>query len=253
MVLQTSNSSSDGFCWRCRTCWKKVSVRKGSFFSGSKLPLTELIIFIYMWAYEMSTYKDVRRECRFLSDHTIANWRMYLRELCVEHFLRHPQVLGGEGSTVEIDGSLFARRKNNTGRVRRQLWVFGGYEPATKLGFLVTVPSRDAATLIPIIKEYVRPGTTIMLDCWRACDSLESERFHHLLANHKYNLVDPSTSATTNYVENMWQHSKRRNKAECGTHEHMVESCLAEFMWRQKFKNNPLEGVFEQIREIYLL
>nr|XP_054757950.1 uncharacterized protein LOC129264111 [Lytechinus pictus] len=70
-------------------------------------------------------------------------------------------VLGGPGVLVEIDESLFARRKNNVGRAVAEKWVLGGYEPASKRGFLVEVPQRNAATLLPIIQQWVAPAAPL--------------------------------------------------------------------------------------------
>jgi len=33
-------------------------------------------------------------------------------------------------------------------------------------GCFVSVEDRSAATLIPIIKQWIRPGTAILSDCW---------------------------------------------------------------------------------------
>ena len=43
-------------------------------------------------------------------------------------------------------------------RVSEQ-WVFGGYDVEEKVGFMVPVDSRDAATLLPIIHQHIAPGT----------------------------------------------------------------------------------------------
>ena len=54
---------------------------------------------------------------------------------------------------VEVDESLFARRKYNRGRIVEERWIFGGYDAVEKMGFLVPVPARDAGTLLPIVQQ----------------------------------------------------------------------------------------------------
>jgi len=41
---------------------------------------------------------------------------------------------------------------------------FGGLDTTIQEAFLVEVPRRDAATLLPIIQQHVAPGTTIWSD-----------------------------------------------------------------------------------------
>ena len=69
---------------------------------------------------------------------------------------------------VEIDESKFGRRKYHRGRMVEGHWVFGGTERITGNSFLVEVDRRDAQTLLPIIKNYIRPGSIIYSDEWRA-------------------------------------------------------------------------------------
>jgi transposase-like protein len=82
--------------------------------------------------------------------------------------INNPIVIGGPNTTVEIDESLFTRRKNCVGRVLPQQCVFGGICRQTGECFMFTVPGRMAATLLPIISTNILPATTIMSDQWRA-------------------------------------------------------------------------------------
>ena len=56
----------------------------------------------------------------------------------------------------------------NRGRVTDGHWVFGGIERGTSNAFMVVVPDRTKQTLMPIIQTYIRPGTTVISDEWRA-------------------------------------------------------------------------------------
>ncbi len=44
--------------------------------------------------------------------------------------------------------------------------MFGGVGRGTNDVFMVEVNDRSAATLLPIIQMYVRPGTTVISDEW---------------------------------------------------------------------------------------
>ena len=124
-------------------------------------------------------------------------------------------------------------------------------DPAIQESFLVLVDRRDADTLLPILQQYVLPGTTVVSDLWRAYNTVNTLGYQHLTVNHSVNFVDPVTHATTNHVESMWSKAKRRNKSECGTRRTLLNTYLVEFMWRQKFGEEPFQNLLEHIREIY--
>ena len=67
----------------------------------------------------------------------------------------------------------------------------GMVERGTGKCVLVACPNnkRDAATLIPLIQSYVRPGTIIMTDGWRAYSQLPNLGYHHLVVNHSPILI----------------------------------------------------------------
>ena len=49
---------------------------------------------------------------------TTVDWNSYMREVCVAVLTnQEKKLIGGAGKIVEIDESLFSKRKNNVGRV----------------------------------------------------------------------------------------------------------------------------------------
>ena len=133
---------------------------------------------------------------------------------------------------MQIDESVFTRRKYNRGRMIREQWVFGGIDTQTKAGFMVPVDRRDAATLLPIIQQFILPGTTFVSDLWGAYNTVGNLGYAHLTVNHSVNFVDPLTFAHT-------------------TSANLLPSYLQEFMWRQIFGGDPFQSIVAAIREVY--
>ena len=61
---------------------------------------------------------------------------------------------------------------------------------------MIPVEDRSSATLIHITKEWIRPGSLIISDCWKAYEKLGEEVFHYLTVNHNINFVDQKWNLT---------------------------------------------------------
>ena len=99
-----------------------------------------------------------------VSKRVAIDWFNFCRYVCGQYFLDHPIIIGGPGTVVEIDELKFGKRKYNRGRAINGQWVFGGIERGTTKSFMVVVEDRSASTLLPIIQQYIRPGTLIISD-----------------------------------------------------------------------------------------
>ena len=54
----------------------------------------------------------------------------------------------------------------------KEQWIFGGYDAVEKKGFLVPVPARDAGTVLPLVQQWVMPGSIIHSDMWQVYNQL---------------------------------------------------------------------------------
>ena len=129
------------------------------------------------------------------------------------------------------------KRKYNRGRQVDGQWVFGGIERGTTKAFMLVVPDRTRATLLPIIQQYVRPGTTIMSDEWAAYNVIGSTPgYTHQTVNHSENFVDPTTGAHTQAIEGHWSCTKRmmRKQGVMNTSQSMFPSYMLECLWRRE-------------------
>ncbi|KFD45949.1 hypothetical protein M513_13187 [Trichuris suis] len=126
--------------WRCRNsaCRRRISARQGTWFAE-------------------------------LNASTTVHWNRHLRSVAAEAVgeLSHP--IGGPSKTVELDETMFCRRKYNRGRsYGRQQWVFGGTCCETGESFVELVHDRTTATLLPIILRHVRPDgrvASVLMSC----------------------------------------------------------------------------------------
>ena len=126
----------------CNVC---VCVRKGTWFMGGTLSLKTILLFIYAWVEELASVKFCGKELG-ISHGTAVDYSNYMREVCAEDLIRHPVQVGGPGKIVEIDETVYSRRKYNRGRVLPEQWVFGGVCRETREVFLYAVPRRDRAS-----------------------------------------------------------------------------------------------------------
>ena len=117
MVLR-DNKSDDGYHWECpvNQCRKRRSIRAGTFFEDSKIPLSHWLYIIFLWSIDESNKKVLL--LTGLSLRTVITALQRLRDICSLKILHGNFKLGGRGKTIEIDESMFGhKRKYNRGRV----------------------------------------------------------------------------------------------------------------------------------------
>ena len=120
------------------------------------------------------------------------------------------------------------------------------------LGYMEIVDSRDAATLLPIIRDHVQSGSIIHSDQWASYNrvsSIPGVAAHHTV-NHSIEFVNSTTGVHTQNVESYWNRAKTKFKRMKGVHRHQLPSYLDEFMWRERKGCSHSEAVGGIIDEI---
>ena len=242
----------DKACWRCsnRQCNYKVSTRRGTWFESSHLSMSKVLELTYFWVYEC-TKKLVMRECDIATWSTVVDWFSFCREVCGEILERESSPIGGQEEVVEVDESKFGKRKYHKGRRVDGVWVFGVINRRTRECFLIPVKDRIADTLIPLIKQYIRPGTT-MTDCWKSYSTLQ-EGYIHGTVNHSYEFVNSVTGDNTQMIESTWRVVKQ-SLPKFGTTKEQCESYFEEFMFRHKYfegKPDHFLAFLEKVASVY--
>lgn len=243
MSIMNDQSRSDGIFWRCSDCKVMKSVRADSFFESSKLPLTDAVPLLYMWIQDFRNMNAVREVG--VNKATVVDWFSKCRNECMKE---RKVKIGGIGKIVEIDETCWVKQKHHRGKPKKgsQVWFFGGIERgAGGQAFAVRVKDRKQATLFKIIKRYIRPGTLIISDEWRAYLKLEKHmpQYTHMLIRHKkqtgggfskkVTLNDGTEmNINTNKCEGLWAHLKHKTKRIYGTSSGKRDGYLYEQLFR---------------------
>ena len=235
--------------YRCNNyqCRKQISIFKDTFFYNLKLPINNILHILY--EYLKKTPQNSVSASLNVTESTISYYYNLFRNIVHMDIIENIKnnVIGGINKEVEIDESLFNKRKYNKGHPVNGIWVLGGVEHGTKKVFTIPVEKRDKATLLKNIKKYVKPGTTIYTDCWKGYVDLKENGYNHKTVNHKKYFKDPITYAHTNTIEGTWNGFKIAIKPQYRTKNKLYYHLL-ECQWRKRlYKKN----IWDQFLNIF--
>jgi transposase len=133
---------------------------------------------------------------------------------------------------IEVDESYFGgHRKGKRGRgAAGKVAVFGLLKRGDKV-YTVVIPDAKSTTLLPIIKERVKPDSIVYSDCLRSYDVLDVSEFHHRRVNHSKEYVDIARNHI-NGIENFWSQAKRHLRKYNGIPKEHFSLFLKECEWR---------------------
>ena len=207
----------------------KLSICHQSWLVDTKLTLETVLELIYLWSQSFSI-KEIIHELK-ISNKTAVEWCTFFHECCISTIINNSQAIGSNGIEVEIDKSKFGKRKYYHGHKVEGQWVFGGREKYDKTKvFMVPVHNRKQSTLLPIIQKWIKPGSIIHSDCWKAYNKLGKMGCTHVTVNHLKEFMNQSNAACTNCIESEWHHAKVY-MPKYGVHRGLHAGYLAEFMW----------------------
>ena len=140
----------------------------------------------------------------------------------------HLEMFDGE---IEVDESYFGghrkgkRERGAAGKVA----VFGLLKRNGQV-YTVAVPNTQTATLLPIIREQVKPDSIVYTDSYRSYDVLDVSEFSHFRINHSTHFAEKHNHI--NGIENFWNQAKRHLRKFNGIPKEHFELYLKECEWR---------------------
>lgn len=132
---------------------------------------------------------------------------------------------------IKADESYFGgSQKGKRGRgAAGKVAVFGLLNRNGKV-YTVAVPNTQSATLLPIIREQVKPDSIVYTDTYRSYDVLDVSEFSHFRINHSTHFAENHNHI--NGIENFWNQAKRHLRKFNGIPKAHFELYLKECEWR---------------------
>lgn len=153
---------------------------------------------------------------------------------------------------IEADESDFGgQRKGKRGR--RAAGKIAVFELLKRNGrvYTVAVPNTQSATLLPIIREQVKPDSIVYTDFYRSYDVLDVSEFSHFRINHSTHFAEKQNYI--NGIENFGRQAKRHLRKFNGIPKEHFELYLKECEWR--FNHSDLKtqiSILKQLVREYL-
>ncbi|HEY6349988.1 MAG TPA: IS1595 family transposase [Candidatus Angelobacter sp.] len=202
--------------WKCKECWKQFSIKVGTIFEDSPIPLSKWVLAMWMVGNCKNGVSSWEIH-RAIGVTQKTAWFMLHRIRLSMHRGSFEVKLGGEGKEIELDETFIGGKARNMHASRRRRLmvgqrgiinktiVFGMKERGGDVRAHV-IEERNKTTLHPIIKDNVSKGSALYTDEWLAYDGLKGE-YEHEVINHAEKYVDGLVH--TNGMENFWSLLKR--------------------------------------------
>lgn len=198
--------------YKCSKCNNTFSAKVGTIFEDSNLPLRKWFMAMYL----VSSHKKGISSCQLARDIEVTQktaWFMLqkIRTLYAQHY-------GQLANEVEMDEMYLGGRETNKhdskkvdgtqGRsTKTKTPIFGMTERGGNT-IVMKVSDTKTATLMPIIKRFVKEHSEVFTDELSAYSKLNENGYTHNVVCHSVREFVKGKS-TTNSIEGFWGHFKR--------------------------------------------
>jgi len=199
--------------WKCKKCYKQFSVKVGTVFEDSAIPLDKWLIALWMLvnckngtsSYEVSRSIGVTQKSAWF---VLQRLRLVLRNGSTEK-------MGGNGP-IEVDETHIGPNTRKMHRDRRLKLSKEGYQKVAVMGMLDRESRQIRAKVVPNVKREtlqneilneIERGSEVYTDRYTAYDNLAEQEYVHETVNHLEEYVRGQVH--TQGIENFWSLLKR--------------------------------------------
>ena len=242
-------------------CTWEVSDNSGTILDNSHLRPAQVLLIMNAWCRKTWNQEMLAHELG-IDVATISRWKAKLDGMCLSLVTNSDTVngmIGGPGIVVEIDETIVSRFKkgNEQSRPRKSMWVFGGTERHGNGRFIVPLLKtrkdisgkayieellRTKEVLLPLIQQYIAPGSIIMTDKWKSYISIP-----------KYPLCDPDDERKACPDHLKYKHyDVNHGKEYVRKDEPYIHINTVERMWRDMKEWMSVPGIRRQYLKRYI-
>lgn len=203
--------------YKCKDCRSRFTVRIGTMFEDSNLPLS-------IWFYAISHFLSHKRginSCELARDAHITQKTAWF----VLHRIRHNIKDKDDDTTFDNDTQVdetyvggktsekHQRRKNhkegkkNKGRSLAQKTPVMGLLSDGKV-YIQVIKDASSKVLLDVIDRIVKKGTTVISDGWAGYKNVK-DNYRHEVVQHSLGIYVNEKGYHTNGIEGFWSHFKR--------------------------------------------
>jgi transposase-like protein len=227
--------------WKCKNCAKQFSVKVGTIFEDSPIPLDSWLVALWMLvnckngisSYEVARDLGLTQKSAWFVLHRL---RLALQKGSLVK-------IGGSGTEVEVDETFIggAARFMHRDKHRRRITETGTKDKTAVVGVLerggdvrtAVVHTRRKKLLQGHIQEHVQPGGAVYTDALMSYMGLQHKGYEHKVIDHAERYVDGKVH--TNGLENFWSLLKRGLK---GTYISVEPFHLFRYLDEQSWRYN---------------
>ena len=233
----------NGKTFKCAHCKKQFSVKTGTVYENSNIPLLKWFTTFYLISLSKKGISSVEL-AKTIGVTQKSAWYLLHKVRYMKKNHVSSNLLSG---IVEVDETYYGgRKRGKRGRGSENKTPILGL--VQRGGRLSITPVKDTKrkTLEPIIHQRVKMGSHIMSDEWWAYAKLDKDYKHNVVNHGRGEYVSGRTY--TNTIEGAWSHLKR---SIMGTYhrpskKHLDKYC-AEFEFNYNTRENPPEIKFRKI------
>ena len=198
---------------KCGDCRKRFSIKVGTIFEDTKIPLRTWMLAIWM----ITSHKKGIASTQLAKDLGVTQKTAWFMTQRLRHALRTKSFNRPLGGQVEVDETFVGGKEANKHEVKRLHRGRGGVGKAVVMGMIErggelragVVKNTKAETLQQIVRSHIAAGSNLYTDEAAAYRGLGAD-YHHHTVNHGAGEYVRLYHAHTNSIESVWALLKRQ-------------------------------------------